>query len=155
MVDYNGTLPTKVNPASKGSGNTSNVLSGAKPTSNSSESKVPKNGDDVFSDSDEEETKGTKTREAATNYKYMEPHQVSEATTDHVGMLAHAADRLSLQHEEHTENNASESSTTDKLHSTHADPNTTNMESVGSSEFKAIAADASVFSFGDEDFESD
>ncbi|KAK2372604.1 phosphatidylinositol 3,4,5-trisphosphate 3-phosphatase and protein-tyrosine-phosphatase PTEN2A [Trifolium repens] len=155
MVDYNGTLPTKVNPASKGSGNTSNVLSGAKPTSNSSESKVPKNGDDVFSDSDEEETKGTKMREAATNYKYMEPHQVSEATTDHVGMLAHATDRLSLQHEEHTENNASEASTTDKLHSTHADPNTTNMESVGSSEFKAIAADASVFSFGDEDFESD
>ncbi|MCI19919.1 putative tyrosine-protein phosphatase TPTE-like isoform, partial [Trifolium medium] len=98
MVDYNGTLPTKVNPASKGSGNPSNVLSGTKPTSNSSESKVP--NDDVFSDSDEEETKGTKRREAASDYKYTEPHQVSEATTDHVGMLAHATDRLSLQHEE-------------------------------------------------------
>ncbi|XP_045812250.1 phosphatidylinositol 3,4,5-trisphosphate 3-phosphatase and protein-tyrosine-phosphatase PTEN2A-like [Trifolium pratense] len=156
MVDYDGTLPTKVNPASKGSGNTSNVLSGAKSTSNSSKSKVPTNGDDdVFSDSDEEETKGTKRREAATDYKYTEPHQVSEATTDHVGMLANATDRLSIQHEERTENNASEASTTDKIHSTHAGPNTTNTESLGSSEFKAIAADASVFSFGDEDFESD
>lgn len=154
MVDYNGTLPGKANPASKGSdGNTSNVLSSAKPTSNSSESKVPTNGDDdVFSDSDEEETRGTQRREAATDYKFMAPHQVSEATTDNVGMLAHTTDRLSLQHEERTENNASKESTTDKLH---AGPNTSNMESVGASEIKAIAADASVFSFGDEDFESD
>ena len=57
MIDYNGTLPanTKSNPASKGSdGNTSNALPGPKSTtSNSSESKVPRNGDDdVFSDSD-------------------------------------------------------------------------------------------------------
>lgn len=153
MVDYNGTLPakTKANPASKGSdGNTS------KPTSNSGENKVPTNGDDdVFSDSDEDETKGTQRREAATDYKIMAPHQVSEATRDHVGMLAHATDRLSLQHEERAQNNASEESTTDKLHKTHAGPSTTNMESVGASEIKAIAADASVFSFGDEDFESD
>jgi len=156
MVDYDGTLPGKVNPASKGS-DISNVSSGAKPTSNSSKSKIPKNGDDdVFSDSDEEETKGTQRKEATTDYKYMEPHQASEATTDHVGMLSRATDQLSLQqHEERTENNVSEASTTDKLHNIHAGPNTTNMESIGTSEFKAIAADASVFSFGDEDFESD
>lgn len=156
MVDYDGTLPGKVNPASKGS-DINNVSSGAKPTSNSSKSKIPKNGDDdVFSESDEEETKGTQRREAATDYKYMEPHQASEATTDHVGMLSHATDQLSLQqHDERTENNVSEASTTDKLHNIHAGPNTTNMESIGTSEFKAIAADASVFSFGDEDFESD
>ncbi|CAI8588919.1 unnamed protein product [Vicia faba] len=160
MVDYNGTLPGKVKPASKGSdGNISNVLSGAKPTSSTSESKGPSNrDDDVFSDSDEEETKGKQKREAATDYKYMAPHQVSEATTDHVGMLAHSTDQLSLQHADRTEKNASNSkeSTTDKLNKIHAGPNTSsNMESVGASEIKAIAADASVFSFGDEDFESD
>jgi len=156
MVDYDGTLPEKVNPASKGS-YISNVSSGAKPTSNSSESKIPKNGDDdVFSDSDEEETKGTQRREAATDYKYTEPHQASEATADHVGTLSRATDQLSLQqHEERMKNNVSEASTTDKHHNIHAGPNTTNMESIGTSEFKAIAADASVFSFGDEDFESD
>lgn len=152
MVDYNGTLPakTKTNPASNGSdGNTS------KPKSNSSENKAPINGDDdVFSDSDEDETKGTQRREATTDYKIMVPHEIPEATRDHVGMLAHTTDRLSLQQEERAKN-ASEESTTDKLHKTHAGPSTTNMESVGASEIKAIAADASVFSFGDEDFESD
>lgn len=147
MVDYNGTLParTKANPASKGSD--------ARPTSNSSESKAPRNGDDdVFSDSDEEEIKGTQSREASSEYKFMTPHQASEATTDHVGVLTHTTGQLSLQHEERTQNNASEESTTDKIH---AVPSATNMESVGASEIKAIAADASVFSFGDEDFESD
>ncbi|KAJ1414494.1 Tensin-type phosphatase domain [Sesbania bispinosa] len=156
MVDYNGTLParTKANPVSKGSdGNTSNDLAGARPTSNSSDSKGPGNGDDdVFSDSDEEETKGTQRRETATEYA---PHQVSEATTAHVGMLAHKTDQLSLQHEEHTQNNSSQESTANKIHKIHAGPNTTNMESVGANDIKAIAADASVFSFGDEDFESD
>ncbi|XP_057449559.1 phosphatidylinositol 3,4,5-trisphosphate 3-phosphatase and protein-tyrosine-phosphatase PTEN2A-like [Lotus japonicus] len=154
MVDYTGTLPTrtKANPASKGSdSNTSNVVAGARPTTNASESKVPRNGDDdVFSDSDEEEAKGTRRRETAAEYKYMASHQASEATTDHVGMLTHTTDQLSLQHAEHMKN---EESNTDKLK--HTGPSTTNMESAGASEIKAIAADASVFSFGDEDFESD
>ncbi|KAK7307653.1 hypothetical protein VNO77_40899 [Canavalia gladiata] len=155
MIDYNGTLParTKVNPASTGSdGNKSNVLASANPTkSNSRESKVPKNGDDdVFSDSDEEETRDTQSKRAATEY-----NQASEATTDHVRMLAHRTDQLSLQHEERTQNKASEELTTDKFHTIQAGNSTINMESVGASEIKAIAADASVFSFGDEDFESD
>ncbi|KAK7309188.1 hypothetical protein RJT34_05722 [Clitoria ternatea] len=157
MIDYNGTLPARIkgNPASKGSnGNTSNVVAGAKPTtSNSSESKVPKNGDDdVFSDSDEEESHS---RNAASEYQFMAPHQVSEATTDHVGMLAHKTNQLSLQHEECKHNIASNNSTTDEVHKIHASNNATNIESMGASEIKAIAADASVFSFGDEDFESD
>ncbi|CAK8539683.1 unnamed protein product [Lathyrus sativus] len=142
MVDYNGTLPGKVKSASKGSdSNKNNVLSGRKPTSNTIETKGPTNrDDDVFSDSDEEETKGKQKREAATG---------------HVEMLAHSTNQLSLQHAELTENNDSKESTKDKLHKTHAGPNTSNMESTGASEIKAIAADASVFSFGDEDFESD
>ncbi|XP_020230432.1 phosphatidylinositol 3,4,5-trisphosphate 3-phosphatase and protein-tyrosine-phosphatase PTEN2A isoform X2 [Cajanus cajan] len=159
MIDYNDTLPatTKANPASKGSdGNTSNSLPGPKPTtSNSSESKVPKNDDDVFSDSDEEETRVTQSKKAATEYKFMAPHQVSEATTDHEGMLAHKTNQLSLQHQESMKKHASEESTTDKLHNVHAGNISTNMGSVGASDIKAIAADASVFSFGDEDFESD
>ncbi|RDX90278.1 Phosphatidylinositol 3,4,5-trisphosphate 3-phosphatase and protein-tyrosine-phosphatase PTEN2A [Mucuna pruriens] len=160
MIDYNGTLParTKSNPANEGSdGNTSNALPDPKPTtSNSSESKVPRNGDDdVFSDSDEEETRDTQSKKAATEYKYMAPHQVSEATKEHVGMLAHTTNQLSLQHEERKQNNAFEESTTDKLNKIHAGNNSTNMGSVGASEIKAIAADASVFSFGDEDFDSD
>lgn len=143
MIDYNGTLPArrKANPASKGSdGKTSNALPGPKPTtSNSSESKVPRNrDDDVFSDSDEEETRdAAQSKTAAT-----------EAKTDHVGRLADTTNQLSLQHEERTHNNASQEST-------HAGNNSTNMGSVGASDIKAIAADASVFSFGDEDFESD
>ncbi|KAL5181543.1 Phosphatidylinositol 3,4,5-trisphosphate 3-phosphatase and protein-tyrosine-phosphatase PTEN2A [Glycine soja] len=160
MIDYNGTLPanTKSNPASKGSdGNTSNALPGPKSTtSNSSESKVPRNGDDdVFSDSDEEETRDTQSNKAAAEYKFMAPHQVSEATNDHVGMLTQKTDQLSLQHEECKQNDASEESPTDKLHKNHTGNKSTNMGSVGASDIKAIAADASVFSFGDEDFDSD
>ncbi|KAG5069926.1 hypothetical protein JHK85_002303 [Glycine max] len=160
MIDYNGTLPanTKSNPASKGSdGNTSNALPGPKSTtSNSSESKVPRNGDDdVFSDSDEEETRDTQSNKAAAEYKFMAPHQVSEATNDHVGMLTQKSDQLSLQHEECKQNDASEESPTDKLHKNHTGNKSTNMGSVGASDIKAIAADASVFSFGDEDFDSD
>ncbi|KAL2348365.1 hypothetical protein Fmac_002365 [Flemingia macrophylla] len=160
MIDYDGTLParTTANPASKGSDrNRSNSLPGPKPTTyDSSESKIPKNDDDVFSDSDEEETpRDTQGKKASTEYKFTAPHQISEATTDHVGLLAHKTNQISLQHEERTQNHASEESATDKLHSVHAGNNSTNMGSVGASEIKAIAADASVFSFGDEDFESD
>lgn len=151
MVDYDGTLParTKANPASKGSdGSTNNDLAGARLASNSSQSKVPKNrDDDVFSDSDEEETQDTQSRKAAPEYRFAAPHQVSEATNDHT------TDHLSRQHEERTQNNASEEPIKDNK--IHAGPNTTNMESVGASEIKTIAADASVFSFADEDFESD
>ncbi|XP_027361500.1 phosphatidylinositol 3,4,5-trisphosphate 3-phosphatase and protein-tyrosine-phosphatase PTEN2A-like [Abrus precatorius] len=159
MIDYNGTLParTKANPTSKGSdGITSNVQANANSTtSNSSPTEVAKNeDDDVFSDSDEEKTRETQSK-SATDYKFMAPHQVSETTTDNVGMLAHTTDRLSLQHEEHTQNNASKESTTEKVHKIQAGTKNTIMESGGASEFKAIAADASVFSFGDEDFESD
>ncbi|KAK7367572.1 hypothetical protein VNO80_09587 [Phaseolus coccineus] len=160
MIDYNGTLParTKANPAGKGSdGNTTNALPGPKPTtSNSTESKLPRNGDDdVFSDSDEEESRDTQSKKAATEYKFMAPHQVSEGTIDHVGMLTHTTDRLSLQHEARREDNYSEESTQDKHHKIHTGNSSTNVGSVGGSDIKAIAADASVFSFGDEDFESD
>lgn len=150
MVDYDGTLPatTKANPSSKGSdGSTNNELAGARLASNSSQSKVPKNrDDDVFSDSDEEETHDTQSRKAAAEYRFAAPHKVSEATNDHT-------DHLSRQHEERTQSNASEEPIKDNK--IHAGPNTTNMESVGASEIKTIAADASVFSFADEDFESD
>ncbi|BAU00245.1 hypothetical protein VIGAN_10182300 [Vigna angularis var. angularis] len=66
--------------ASKGSDqNTINALPGPKPTtSNSTESKLPRNEDDVFSDSDEEEGRDTQSKKAATEYKFMAPHQASE-----------------------------------------------------------------------------
>ncbi|KOM44995.1 hypothetical protein LR48_Vigan06g030100 [Vigna angularis] len=159
MIDYNGTLPsrTKANSASKGSDqNTINALPGPKPTtSNSTESKLPRNEDDVFSDSDEEEGRDTQSKKAATEYKFMAPHQASEETTDHVGMLRHSTDRLSLKHEAGMQNNTSEQSTADEHNKIHTGNSSTNVESVGASDIKAIAADASVFSFGDEDFESD
>lgn len=159
MIDYNGTLPsaTKANPASKGSDrNTVNALPGPKSTtSNSTESKLPRNEDDVFSDSDEEEGRDTQSKKAATEYKFMAPHQASEETTDHVGMLTHSTDRLSLKNEAGMQNNTSEQSTADEHHKIHTGNSSTNVESVGANDIKAIAADASVFSFGDEDFESD
>ncbi|KAL4372719.1 hypothetical protein HN51_006707 [Arachis hypogaea] len=151
MVDYDGTVParTKAGPAStEPEDNTNKVQAGAKLAS---KSKVPKNGDDddVFSDSDEE--KDRQSGKSETEYKLAAP-QGSGDTSDHVGVLTHSTNQLRL-HEERKQNNASQESTTDN--NIHASGNTTNIESVGASEIKAIAADASVFAFGDEDFESD
>ncbi|MED6192235.1 Phosphatidylinositol 3,4,5-trisphosphate 3-phosphatase and protein-tyrosine-phosphatase pten2a [Stylosanthes scabra] len=152
MVDYDGTVPArnKAGPASTESeGSTNKYQDGAKLPS---KSKVPENGDDddVFSDSDEE--KDTQSGKSAPEYKLAAP-QASGDTADHEGVLTHSTNQLSLQHEERKQNNASQESTTDnKIQESR---NSTNIESAGASEIKAIAADASVFSFGDEDFESD
>ncbi|KAK4260119.1 hypothetical protein QN277_003276 [Acacia crassicarpa] len=161
MADYDGTLPawTKANPASKGSsGNTGNVAaSDARPASDSRKSKAPTNGDDnVFSDSEGEDTQDSESREskAASDLRYGEGHQTSDATKDHVGALTSRTKQLSLQRQERIQNNASdEGSNSPKIQKT---PRTPKREYSGENEIKAMAADASVFSFGDdEDFESD
>lgn len=155
MVDYNGTLParTKGNSSSKGSsGRTGNVPAGdARLASNSS--KDPTNGDDdVFSDSDEEETHDSESRKAETSSQpgIEERRQQSDATKDQIGVLTQGTNELSLQQKVRTQNNASEGPTAPKT------PKTPKSGYGGSTDIKAMAADASVFSFGDEeDFDSD
>ena len=161
MIDYNGTLHarTKVNPTGKGSdGSTGNVsASGARPASNSS--KVPADrDDDVFSDSDDEESRNSAIRkaQAASQPNFPAHRPVSEATSDRVEALTRGTDQLSLKHEKRAQEDGSRKSNTGEgVQETPPCPKSTNLESAGANDFKAIAADASVFSFGDEDFESE
>ncbi|XP_028760515.1 phosphatidylinositol 3,4,5-trisphosphate 3-phosphatase and protein-tyrosine-phosphatase PTEN2A [Neltuma alba] len=160
MADYNGTLPprTKVKPASKGSSSNTGNVSASDPrlASDSRKSKVPTNGDDdVFSDSEGEEAKDSKTREtkATSDFRDGEGHQASDTTTDHEATLTSGTKQLSLQHQERIQNNAyEEGSNSPKIQRT---PRSPKIEYAEANEIKAMAADASVFSFGDEDFESD
>jgi len=69
----------------------------------------------------------------------MTPHQVSEATTDQIGMLTHTIDQPALRYEETSKTLLLKRSTTDKLHKNHADNNNTSMGIVGASDIKVIA----------------
>ncbi|KAI4314996.1 hypothetical protein L6164_027850 [Bauhinia variegata] len=149
MIDYDGTLPTrtKANPAGKGSGGSTgkgNVpASGARHTSNS---EISKNGDDdVFSDSDEE----TRVSECRKTQAESGPGFVAPPP-DHIGALTRRTD------EERHATSKELTTTTGEVQRTSSGLGTTSAQSVGESEFKAMAADASVFTFGEEeDFDSD
>ncbi|XP_065876189.1 phosphatidylinositol 3,4,5-trisphosphate 3-phosphatase and protein-tyrosine-phosphatase PTEN2A-like [Euphorbia lathyris] len=149
MIDYDGTSSTKStgNSSRKESGDTpkgsdyaSKSSSGV--TGNSNPKRASENEDDVFSDSDSEETDASKSRQQTTT-----PSGDSSNIT--AGQLTHGTEQMSLNNRQ-----PSKEQTTQK-------PNSAlemrNVDSVGASNIKAIAADASVFSFGDEeeDYESD
>lgn len=117
--------------------------------------------DDVFSDSESEESSSSKSKRdkvarnlggSASTAKGPELKPSQEATT-----IAQGVEQLSLK----SEGGATKSPDTNEARN---DGNTNNatvshpseLESNSVSEFKAIAADASVFSFGDdEDYESE
>ncbi|XP_062102648.1 phosphatidylinositol 3,4,5-trisphosphate 3-phosphatase and protein-tyrosine-phosphatase PTEN2A-like [Humulus lupulus] len=151
MIDYDGTLPAKSNPKAKSdSSSTSHAPpnSSVGAESNSKRKQVPQNedNDDVFSDSDGDEKGAAKSRAAAT--------PTSTATlSEQTGNLSGQTDRLSLG----TETRVLQEGTTDGVRKTDCSNDALpKMDSTGGSDIKAMAADASVFSFGDdEDFESD
>lgn len=164
MIDYNGTLPTRS--AADSTSKQSDDSSGSVPTSNagvtanSNQSKVSGNedNDDVFSDSEGEETSASKSRkaQATSGAQSAATGRASNTTAEKIGNLTHKTDQLSLRSEEPTQSNASKEITSDGTGKPASGLETPNMDSLGASDIKAIAADASVFTFGDEDdFESD
>ncbi|XP_030486018.2 phosphatidylinositol 3,4,5-trisphosphate 3-phosphatase and protein-tyrosine-phosphatase PTEN2A [Cannabis sativa] len=153
MIDYDGTLPQKsnskansTNPKSDTSSSTTTTthvpISSDGTKSNSDKKQVPQNedNDDVFSDSDGDEKGANKSRATAPP-----PTSTATLSSEQVRNLSSQTDnQLSLG----TEARVLQEGTNDTL---------LKMDSTrGSDDFKAMAADASVFSFGDdEDFESD
>ncbi|XVE82840.1 hypothetical protein DITRI_Ditri16bG0038000 [Diplodiscus trichospermus] len=118
IVDYDGTLKTN--------SKASSANKGAEAIANSKQSKASgsKDNDDVFSDSDGEESGSSRSRQTQAGA------EVTPAISSYLT------------------NPAAEQMGTSKLATDH-------MDSMGASDIKAIAADASVFSFGDEeDYES-
>ncbi|KAK9288638.1 hypothetical protein L1049_017098 [Liquidambar formosana] len=155
MIDYNGTIPTRsrADSASKESnGNLANVPASSSGTAaTSKESKVSGSqdkDDNVFSDSEGEETGSSKSRQARATSGTGPTAPGSESSTmaEQLGTLTRGTEQLSLRSEEPMHN-----PTYDGVGKSTSGP-----DSVGVSDFKPIAADASVFTFGDEeDYESE
>ncbi|XP_058081591.1 phosphatidylinositol 3,4,5-trisphosphate 3-phosphatase and protein-tyrosine-phosphatase PTEN2A-like [Magnolia sinica] len=166
LIDYDGTVPTKVNTetVSKESDRSSGTAAVADgPTtrpSDPSKGSASNDKEDVFSDNEAEEggsVKSRQAREAAAGRGTTDAggRPKTEKPKEEMASVTHGVEQVSLRSEGEKEN-----------------PNTSEMKNEGTSgaasfevpksdlsgvsEFKAIAADASVFTFGDEeDYESE
>lgn len=164
MVDYNGTLPTGSKPDSsnkKSDGSSSNVHDSSDAVkANPSKSKAPhsEDNDDVFSDSEGEETEASKKQPTRVS-SGAEPaglDHASNSTAEQIGNLAHGTDQLTLSSKKNLQNTALRQPSADGAKAPGIVYETPNLDSGGANDIKAIAADASVFTFGDEeDFDSE
>lgn len=157
MIDYDGTIPAKykTEDASKKTDETSGNNSSTDGTkANSDQSKGSgsrDHNDDVFSDSDGEESTKTSARSssAAPSGGVID----SGTREEQITQVTRQTEQLAIGGQEPTNLNTDNSSEIkiDAIERTASIPN------LGSSDIKAIAADASVFSFGDddEDYESE
>lgn len=166
MIDYNGSSlrRSKADSVSKQSDGCSDYppASNVGIIANSNRSKVSgsDDNDDVFTDSEGEENGTSKSRQthATSGARSAATGHVSNASAKKISNMSRRTDQLSLRSgEEPTQITASTVTNSDGTGKPGSSFKTTpNMDSAGASDIKAIAADASVFSFGDEeDFESD
>ncbi|KAJ0098174.1 hypothetical protein Patl1_28624 [Pistacia atlantica] len=155
MIDYGGTLPTRSKPdsSSKRSDGSSNYVSG--PTggvaTNSNQREVTGNedNDNVFSDSDGEETGASKNRKAGVG-SGGESAAHGVGSKSQAGSVSEGTGQLSQKSKE-----PSKEANIDGIKQP-ASGQIPYIASAGASDIRAIAADASVFSFGDnEDYESE
>ncbi|KAH7575297.1 hypothetical protein JRO89_XS02G0078300 [Xanthoceras sorbifolium] len=158
LVDYTGPIPAS--PSSETVTKESNESSGSAPaavnqgTTAPNENKNSGNQDDVFSDSEAEEVGSAKKRQARAASadggagSTTSSNSETNPKSDQVANLARATEQVSLGNVGSQPTNAPSEQKKDAIPGLGA----ANTES----EFKAMAADASVFSFGDEeDYESE
>ncbi|KAL7101430.1 hypothetical protein ACP275_08G053100 [Erythranthe tilingii] len=148
MIDYDGTtIPkTKTDHNTKGEeGKSSNESKANSEQSNAS--RKQNKDDDVFSDSEGEE-ESTTSRSKQGNTISTE----SRSDAGGISAISHQTEKLSLGRE----STSSEPRTSHEVKIDGAERATAKIPNLDSADIKAIAADASVFSFGDdEDYESD
>ncbi|PSS02688.1 Phosphatidylinositol 3,4,5-trisphosphate 3-phosphatase and protein-tyrosine-phosphatase [Actinidia chinensis var. chinensis] len=163
LVDYNGTVPTR--PQTEPDTDKSVESSGATPTpvdENASMTNLNKDSDrnekdDVFSDSEDEETGPSKSRQskAASEAGGTVDTKTSNSETtnsSHIAGLTCETKQVSLGKTSSTQTSEPRKDTIGGTMSGLEVPNPKGEVS----DFKAMAADASVFTFGDEDdFESE
>lgn len=157
LVDYDGTVSSQASTQTipKSPGGSSETASVAPPddrevATKASRDKQNNDKDDVFSDSDAEEgisskNKRSQTTSSSTSGTVLSATSASGTDTkkDQVSNLAHETERMSL-------------GSTDSAQPKTVVAAPVPVLSTSESEFKAMAADASVFTFGDEeDYESD
>ncbi|KAH9663719.1 phosphatidylinositol 3,4,5-trisphosphate 3-phosphatase and dual-specificity protein phosphatase pten [Citrus sinensis] len=163
MIDYDGILPTKTKSDSANRRQDCSTDYASVPTDGATigpnHRKVTKSedNDDVFSDSDGEEADTSKSRQAdAASGGESAPHGIlSNSTADNVPQSQRSG-HLSLSNEKPKVKNVSKEPTTDGVREPASSLPMPNLDSMGASDIKSMAADASVFSFGDdEDYESE
>ncbi|GMN34539.1 hypothetical protein TIFTF001_004745 [Ficus carica] len=162
MIDYDGTLPARFKAGSatnKSDGSSSSAPGstvGSEANFKKKQASQSEDNDDVFSDSDGEE-KGAPNRKAGIATSGVEHVHQSKTIAEQTGNLARETERLSLGSERHSQANVLQEATVDVVRKTDSGNEALpKQDSAGVSDIKAMAADASVFSFGDdEDFESD
>ncbi|CAO2830954.1 unnamed protein product [Amaranthus hypochondriacus] len=139
MVDYDGTLPKtsnpeQVKPKPDSSSEYTASRNGIGITINPKESSEKEENDNVFSDSDGED--------GSSRTKHSQASVAGSASNNQVSSMTQRTQQMSIAESAPKIEEISNVETPKLSQSTPTD-------------FKAIAADASVFSFGDEDFESD
>ncbi|KAF9621914.1 hypothetical protein IFM89_029134 [Coptis chinensis] len=161
LIEYNGEVlarPKSETTNREVSGNLSyGTASGVRPalSSNSnkgSEGTEDHDKDDVFSDSESEDNESSRRRQcqatssaelATSNFDHK-----SGIAQDEKVAITHGSAQVSLNSGRHTEILKTETDGSNRETSHHQAPK---LDSMGASDIKAIAADASVFSFGDEE----
>ncbi|KAK9040213.1 hypothetical protein V6N11_015387 [Hibiscus sabdariffa] len=157
MVDYDGTLKTnsKSDSANKGTeGNSSYVKDGVV-EANSKQSKASRteDGDDIFSDSDGEESGAStsKPTQPAAAVGSVTSSTPSKPAAEQIG-----TSKVADKNQELLSKNSSEDIAINGGGKPSTGVELPIVELIGASDIKAMAADASVFSFGDEeDYESE
>lgn len=159
MIDYDGTIPSQVKPdqdVKSADGRSRNAPSSSNENNANSEqsnaSGKQNNQDDVFSDSEGEESSSSRTTlghtsSAAKTATYND----SGNSAERMSAMTNQTEQLSLGNKEPT-NSHSKASNQVKIDGVER----TSIPNLDSNVIKAIAADASVFGFGDdEDYESE
>ncbi|XP_077253951.1 phosphatidylinositol 3,4,5-trisphosphate 3-phosphatase and protein-tyrosine-phosphatase PTEN2A-like [Tasmannia lanceolata] len=155
MIDYDGSIPTKPKSETirketdESSGTSSTMGDGIIPPPESNKDTKNNDKDDVFSDSEAEESVSSKSRHAQTAGSVGGPvpsvGPKTNTSPEEISGVALAIQEVSLQGE-----------AAKQVPNSEPTKEVPKLDSEGVSEFKAIAADASVFTFGDEeDYESE
>lgn len=152
LADINPTIPANATsetasktPEETSSANSSPV-EGVTPVPGPNKEAENADKDDVFSDNESDSTGPAKTTSSASSQTPEAKKGVDETTG-----LAHATEKVTISGNKGPSQSVSKAEATEKPTGSGV-----NVSSSESSEFKVMAADASVFSFGDEDdFESD
>ena len=163
LIDHDGSVPpapkteTDVKKSDGVSGTGSASVDGANATPNPSKDPGSKDKDDVFSDGEVEESGSSKARQAqAAEGSVAAKTSSSETKTspDQIASITHKTEQVSLGASGTTPIHDAGKPKSDAVGGVTSGLEVPNPERV--SEFKAMAADASVFTFGDdEDYESE
>ncbi|KAJ9159505.1 hypothetical protein P3X46_025011 [Hevea brasiliensis] len=160
LVDYNGAAPTGPNSETAAEKSNEGSSAAPAPVDANAAAAAPKQNkdqgndkDDVFSDSEAEESVSSKLRKAQAasagggTATTTTSSSETNTKTDQVASLTHATEQFSLGNTGSQQVHAASQPKSDAVGGAVSSLGANNSES----EFKAMAADASVFSFGDED----